>query len=155
MTASVLAMTGQLNQSPRFITLTRQVASGHDTKVGSARVSRISTSVPIGDSGLFGSVAPGIGRWLVAGGWPVVARLVAGAARKETRLEHVRDEKGKVWEVHRPKSGGVLLRAGGGIRWVSVIDLDRMVPAPGFEDFRWDRSWLRRTDADRASKVGG
>lgn len=81
--------------------------------------------------------------------------LVAGAARKETRLEHVRDEKGKVWEVHRPKSGGVLLRAGGSIRWVSVIDLDRMVPAPGFEDFRWDRSWLRRTDADRASKVGG
>lgn len=31
--------------------------------------------------------------------------------------------------------------------------LDRMVPTRGFEDLRWDRSWLRRTDADRASKV--
>lgn len=71
------------------------------------------------------------------------------------REQLVRDDQGRVWEVHRPKSSGVLLRAGGGIRWVSVVELDRMVPARGFEDLWWDRSRLRRTDADRASKVGG
>jgi len=109
----------------------------------------------------FGLVACGIGRWLVAGGSPVNALLVAGNQTGGTvnTGDHIRNKRvnGGTWVVLKKDRGKVRVRCleTGVPAVIPRSELDRWEvkwspsERPGFEGLVRDRRMLCRVDAPR------
>jgi hypothetical protein len=88
MTAWLLTVAGQLNPSPRFRTLVRQIATNRDTD---PKLALSSGSLVAGRTLAFGFQwypSSGIGRSLVAGALVAAGRLVAGGPVEVPRCHH-------------------------------------------------------------------
>jgi hypothetical protein len=114
----------------------------------------------VGSVAGFGWLACGFGRWLVAGGSPVNAFLVAETARgaKVKPGDHIRNRrvKGGTWVVLKLERSRVRVRCldTGTPATISRRELDRWEVAwsplegPGYESlYRWTDKVLRRVDA--------